>query len=364
MKATGLKRKLHLGSSVSRRHIIKRYVEKMGIFLKYNTAKKSANLISIATHVLRGKARINCYPATLQIEVNNICQLKCPGCPTGLDANPDPKGQISYENYKRVIDLLGDSIYWIELFGFGEPLLNKDIFHMINYAHKHNIGTCISTNLNTLKAEDINKLVASGLDQLVVSMDGITQQTYQKYRRGGNIEKVLNNLEQLLNAKDKQNSSYPLIEVHFITMEHNRHEIPQTTERMRKLGLHRFYFLLKEEGPSYVPFTEIEDELETLRCLRRYLKRCHKLWSHTFVSWNGNVRPCCLTFQNAGNIFKQNFKEIWNDKIYTASRRIFCSRGGNIMGTNSPCLTCQVVRNRMKLENVMTLGIKGKINGI
>lgn len=354
MKDTGLGKKLHLGSSVSLLHIIRRYIGHMGDFLRHNTGKKFANLCSVATKALMGKERVNGYPITLQIEVNNICQLKCPGCPTGLDVNPDPKGQISYENFKGIIDQLGDYIYWLELFGFGEPLLNKDIFRIIDYAHKRNIGTVISTNFNQLQEEDIKQLITAGLDRLVISLDGITQETYQKYRQGGNIEKVLHNLELLLDKKDELGSPYPIIEVHFITMEHNRHEIPKATAYMQKLGLNRFYFLLKEEGPCYIPSIKVKDEQERIKQLRHHLKKCHKLWTHLFVGWEGNVRPCCLTFQNAGNIFEQSFKEVWNNEIYTASRRIFLPGGDNLSKTNSPCLTCHLIESRLAYESQST----------
>lgn len=352
MEKTGLKRKLNLKSNVSYPHIIKRHIKHLGGYLKYNTGKKFLNLCSMHAQMARGKETITGYPSTLQIEVNNICGLKCPGCPTGFDSNPDPKGQIKLENFKRVIDQVGEYIYWVELFGFGEPLLNKDICQMLDYAHARNIGTSISSNLNDLKEKDVERLVNSGLDLLVVSIDGLTQETYQKYRKGGNIEKVLHNLKLVLDTKDRLGRRYPLVEVHYIAMDHNRHEIPQTTEYMRKLDLNRFFFLLKEAGPSYMPVSDIGDEQEMIKNLRRYLKRCSKLWTHMFVCWNGEVRPCCLTFKNVGNIFENDFKQIYNNPLYTGSRRIFCGNGKNATGTDSPCLRCFIVKSRSAYKKV------------
>lgn len=352
MEKSGLNRKLNLGSNVSYAHIIKRHVKHLASYLKYNTARKFLNLCSTYSQMMRGKEVVKGYPSTLQIEINNICGLKCPGCPTGFDSNPDPKGQLEFENFKRVIDQAGKYAYWAELFGFGEPLLNKDIYRMIDYAHTRNIGTSISSNLNDLKEEDIERLVNSGLDLLIVSIDGLTQKTYQKYRKGGNIEKVLKNLELILDAKDKSGSRYPLVEVHYIAMDHNRHEIAQTAEYMRKLDLSRFFFLLKEAGPSYAPVDDIGDEQEMTKNLRRYLKKCHKLWTHLFVCWNGEVRPCCLTFKNAGNIFENDFHQIFNNRLYRGSRRIFCKNGKNATGTNSPCLSCFIVQSRLSYKKV------------
>ena len=321
----------------------------------HNNSKKLSNLLSIYRYRTTGQDKVNAYPPILKIEVNNICQLKCPGCPTGLGTNPDPKGQISFDTFKNVIDKVGDYAYWVELFGWGEPFLNKNLFDIINYSHTHNIGTCASSNFLALNEKDINEMIKAGLTQVVISMDGITQETYQKYRKGGDIEKLLNNLKYLLRRKDELKSHFPVIEVHFITMEHNLHELNEATEYMRRLDLNRFYFLIKDSGPGeYIPFHDVPDEKIIIKNLRRNLKKCKKLWYNFHVCWNGDVRPCCHTFGNIGNINEEDFYDIWNNEMFRTSRKIVCPGKENMQNTNSPCLTCYLVRTRMKEDDEKT----------
>jgi len=99
------------------------------------------------------------------------------------------------------------------LYNRGEPFLHKDILSMIRYAHERRLATAISSNLTILPDGGGKAVVQSGLDDLVVSCDGLTQETYETYRRGGNLERVLSNslCSVIMNMRYRRLQSLPEI---------------------------------------------------------------------------------------------------------------------------------------------------------
>ena len=73
----------------------------------------------------------------------------------------------------------------------GEPYLNPQFLDMVKYASGKKIYTATSTNAHYLNEANAKKTIESGLDRLIISIDGTTQDVYQQYRVGGNLEKVL-----------------------------------------------------------------------------------------------------------------------------------------------------------------------------
>ena len=77
---------------------------------------------------------------------------------------------------------------------------------MIRYASQspHKIRSTTSVNLNAVTDDQIKGLLTLNLDALHISIDGVTQEVYEKYRVGGNLETVFNNLKKLIYKKIKQ----------------------------------------------------------------------------------------------------------------------------------------------------------------
>ena len=193
------------------------------IFNKHVTLKKLINLgLIFIQHQFIKNSKVKGYPVRLVIEPTNICNLSCPLCPAGLDNKAHERGMMKLEEFKKIIDEVGDYLYEIDLYNFGESLLNPEVYDMIKYASDHNIKTNLSTNLNVVNVE---KLVNSGLSKLIVSADGASHQTYKQYRVYGNYNRVMKNMEAVIAKKEELRKKYPKIVWQFIVMKHNEHEI-------------------------------------------------------------------------------------------------------------------------------------------
>lgn len=288
-----------------------RYLNFIG---RYVTWKKILNICLIELEKFTKQPQVRGKPYVLVLEPTNLCNLRCPGCPTGSGKNPIPKGQMTFGEFKKIIDEVGDYLILAKLDGAGEPLINKDLYKMVSYAHRRGIGTTFSTNFLLCSEEGAEKLVKAGLDHLSVAVDGVTQETYAKYRVGGELERVLNNVRVLLRKREELGVSHPLVELQFIIFDHNEHELSEIEGLALELGVDRLYIK--------------ESMARRLRARKPNLgkaKACYWLWNVISIGWNGDYKPCSRGFisrLSLGNSRFQSLEEIWNSQDYRMLRTL------------------------------------------
>lgn len=260
-------------------------------------------------------------PSNMLIEPTNACNLKCPGCPTGSGILKRKKGYMSFENFKLIIDECKNNLEMAMLWNYGEPFLNKDLFKMIKYARSKDIKVVTSTNAHFLPGK-INKLIDSKINKVMISLDGATKETYEKYRQNGNFEIVIDSIKELCKKKDEK----LFVELQFIIMQHNEHEIGKIKKIAKelvvdKLSLKSAWFLDKrlEEKFKYI--------IPKNKKYQRKIEAsgyCIKPWYHMVIQWNGDVAPCCYDADcniNLGNVFDKGVRAIWNGKKFKNLRK-------------------------------------------
>ncbi len=155
------------------------------------------------------------YPYSITTEPTNQCNLNCLECPTGNKSTRIPKGKMNFNNYKKIINDVKSFIIYQMLYFQGEPFLHPDLFKMIKYSDENNIYTSISTNGHFLTKENSTKIIKSGLKRILISVDGISQKSYEKYRAGGKFDVVLKGIRTLIKTKKELNSKYPKVIIQF-----------------------------------------------------------------------------------------------------------------------------------------------------
>ena len=270
------------------------------------------------------------WPTHLQIEPSAVCNLNCAFCPvtTGLKR---PTGHMGPATFERIINEVGDYLLLILLWDWGEPFLNPSIYEMIAYAKTRKIKIVSSTNGHVFsRGNHAERLVQSGLDSIIFAVDGISQDTYKKYRRNGDLGKVTAGIKKVVAAKEAFGSETPLINLRFIPMRHNEHEIPKLKEFARSLGVNALS--LKTLNPyeqgechstqaSGKEFVPQDSRYQRFRCdpvtgsrIRLEKNPCKRLWNNPAIHWNGSVSSC--TFDpharfSLGNLNTRSFREIW-----------------------------------------------------
>jgi MoaA/NifB/PqqE/SkfB family radical SAM enzyme len=286
-------------------------------FLRHNTLKKMANLVRAEWEIRKGRTVLKSKPYMIKIDPISFCNLSCPGCPSAFNARTGDNGKMDFELYRKIIDELKDYLYKVSLYAWGEPLLNKEIYKMIDYATQNNIGVVISSNMNVFSEQHAEEMINSGLEHLIVAIDGATQESYARYRIGGSLDKVIDNLRILNETKRRYNSKFPIVEMQFLLTRENHSEIPAIKELSFKLGVDRLVFKSfydEEKSRLSSPFAKKRRE------------KCHWLWQSMVILWDGSVTPCCFknTKPKVASVVSDSISQVWNSQVYVKSRELFC----------------------------------------
>jgi len=287
-------------------------------------------------------------PNTFIIEPSALCNLGCPQCPVGLKTLTRPQSNMPLEDYRQVIDQISDYTWCLLLYFQGESFINPAIIDMINYAYQKKMFTVISSNGNRLaNPEFAEELAASQLGRLILSVDGATEQTYRIYRQAGYFNRVIKGIRQLVEMRKKMNKKFPWIDLQFLVMRHNEHEMADIKRLGKELGVDRVIF----KSPQIHDFEKADEVLPLNTKYRRYFKKngkyqlkgsysgyCKKIWYGSVITWDQKVLPCCFD-KNAGfqlgDLQQNPFDVIWNDKTYHNFRRgVVSDRDGNEMCRN------------------------------
>ena len=273
-------------------------------------------------------------PWSISIEPTTSCNLRCPECPSGLRSFTRPTGMMSNDTLVRLLDEMHEYLMYMTMYFQGEPYLNPQFFQAVSLANKRNIYTATSTNGHFLTHQNAEETVLSGLDRLIISMDGTDQETYSKYRIGGNLEKVEDGIRNIIAARKKLKRHNPFVILQFILFEHNVHQLHEIRQLARKLGVDKLEFKTAqvydfEKGSPLIPMDEALSRYKqnghgNFTIKSNHLNKCWKMWHSCVMTWDGNIVPCCFDKDakyTMGNINNSSFREIWNGQPYLDFRR-------------------------------------------
>jgi len=307
--------------------------------------KKVINWLKVETSLLVKPDRPWGWPTHLQVEPTNRCNLRCVLCPVSGEMQRS-QGHMDISLFRNLIDQIGDFLFLILLWDWGEPFMNPGIHEMIAYAKRKGIKLISSTNGHLFtNLELADRVIESGLDTLIFAVDGVSQATYEKYRRRGCLETALEGVRTLVARKRELGSSTPLINFRFIVMRHNEHEISSLKELAKSLGVDALTLKTlnpganntyrgKEESPA-------KHGLELLPENHRYRRfdfagngdtpihassnPCKNLWNAPAIHWDGKVCPCTYDYDDRfvlGDLKKEAFEEVWRGRSYRRMRRM------------------------------------------
>jgi len=260
----------------------------------------------------QGASRIAAKPLKLTVDATNVCQLRCPLCPTGQHIHDRESGHAPLQMLEKLLDELGDSLFFVDFFNWGEPLLNTHIEDFISLANSRNVVTTISTNLSLPLTDDrIRRLIQSGLGEMIVSLDGASQETYQQYRRQGKFDLVFDNMRRIVRMKRELGSTSPLISWQFLVFGFNEHEIEKARTMADEIGVDRILvrpafldidrYPLSPSDRREISAWKPQDKLYQIESGphsgEKAHTRCGWHYTSTAINWDGTVAPCCTVFE-------------------------------------------------------------------
>jgi len=309
-------------------------------------------------NVLRKPLNVNETPIHIQLEPTTACNLACRTCPH--EEYIKTARHLSLDNFKRIYDQIKPQK--ITLSGLGEPFSNPRLPEMIRYAKDRGTSINTTSNLTLISKSLAEKIVDSGLDLIKVSIDAAQADTYIKIRDEDHHKSIVDGIVLINEFKKKKNVNHPAIRFNFVVQGANFREMGSLVELADKIGVEAIYF----QPLELVGIEDKKDEIVgdmTEASLLTELKRAHKRagelslntnlstmlgnfdafwkkyvlvgsqkdnricplpWFSTYITVDGDVRPCCSfpinPEANMGNILKEDFKDIWNGERYKKFR--------------------------------------------
>lgn len=311
------------------------------IMSKKNTIKRLLN-----TRITNAIYSIFCYnisiflkkcnkhilPFLFSIEPVDYCNLHCPECPTGNGSMTRPRRKMDLATFQLIIDKIKSHALYLTLYFQGEPLLNEQFEEMVKLAKSRHIYTATSTNAQLLDNARAEQIARSGLDKIIIDIDGTTQETYQQYRIGGELCKAIDAIRYLTEWKKKLHTSAPKIEMQFLVMKHNQHQIKEARRLAKTLKANRFTL----KTAQLYDYRNGNERLTTIDQYARYKQTsnglyqrktargiCGRAFFGSVICVDGTVVPCSndKNAQHAfGNLTTQSLQEIYSSPQAIAFR--------------------------------------------
>lgn len=298
-----------------------------------------------ALHVERVESR----PFVLLLDPASVCQLQCPMCPTGLEnagkvghgrSAYRPRGLLGRELFDALLDELGDTLFFVHLYNWGEPLLNPDLTYFIRELVRRDIAVDTNTNLSLpLKDAFVDELIDSGIDRIEASIDGFSQASYGRYRVKGRFELARDNLLRLAAARDRLGRDTEIV-WNFLVFRFNEDEIEPARSFCADHGIefvrreaHVSEALRADFLPTYRKDEILEDfydqqakPFDPQTIAARPEQSCGWHYFYSVVNADASVSPCCVPWESDWDFGfveagKTGFGDIWNSPALQASRR-------------------------------------------
>ena len=299
-------------------------------------------------------------PEFVRLDLCTACQLNCVDCfMRKVNYGVIGSGYVKYEQFKSFIDK-NPFVKKIEISNLGEVFLNPDLLKILKYAYEKGVTLCAynGVNFNNVSDEVLEGLVKYKFEGLSLSIDGASNETYSKYRRNGNFDKVIENVKKINEYKKKYNSFVPHLLWAYIIFPYNCEisEIQKAKKMAKELNM---TIVFKKDWGGFVPENIVEVEKETNlsynvaaitnQSSKRWLP-CKQLFRKPQFTWNGKLLGCCINYQEPFNlnVFDLGIENVLKSKIVKRSRKMLM---GKLKEPNSPCFRCLYYKKMVEENN-------------
>jgi len=309
------------------------YGLKKGIVSLIQGKKGSVEHIKSTISLITKSNKILGRPINITIEPTNVCNARCPICETGSGKLRRKKAYLSFEDFKIIIDKIYPHTNTLMYYFMGEPFLNREWVKQIKYAKEKGIpfiSTCTNGDVSGIP----EGIIESGIDFVSFQIGGMTQKTHEIYRVNTNLDNIKNNILRTLELKKKTNSKVH-IEVGYILMKHNEHQVEEFIKWCKEIGVNSFNIIdpcvrTIEQGIKYLP-SDYEhwiydpEKFKAGKLCRKVVPKndCPWIYYSMVILVNGDVVPCCHDPHGKfvmGNLIKQDLEDIWNGEKYKSFR--------------------------------------------
>lgn len=309
-------------------------------------------------------------PVTISVVATGRCTLSCDMCPTHSNIVPEDyphrqknANEMDIAMFKDVIDRFKNALN-LNIIGSGEPLLNKDLFKMIDYAASRRMTVKTFSNGTTIR-DNIDKIIGSALSGITISINGHTREEFN--RMTGMDKKIYDEIydaaKRLIEERNRKAS--PLkVKLSFIIDRYNYGSIPAMIDCFLRLGADHAFFCnflpcpygnLSAEERVLKNDDRIREELNAIfsgypLSVRKRLtpptlvdakmdkNKCGTYFSQVRFDGDGNISSCSMMLLDMTGHGTYKDRDVWNNAFFRKARRVFLSGDGAYL--SDPCKVC------------------------
>lgn len=257
-------------------------------------------------------------PLHIDIELSDACNLRCSFCAHGLGTVKNV-GFMDEKLATRLIDECVEiGVYSIKFNWRGEVAINPFLPKAVKYAKEKGIlEVQINTNGLPKEKETLIECAKNGIDRIIFSIDGFSKESYEFVRVGGDYEKLMENVHNLLNWKKENNKEKPFIRVQMVRTNTNAHEVDDFIKYWQpKVDDVRISDVMNRgQGDNF----SVGDQITVGR------RRCPQPFQRMIIAKDGRVSPCCGDWNQdyvVGDVNKSSIMEIWNSEKMKYMREV------------------------------------------
>ncbi|MCL2925003.1 MAG: radical SAM protein [Trichodesmium sp. MAG_R04] len=276
------------------------------------------------------------FPSQIIVDVTEICNLACIHCP-----HPEFKKSPYYSSQSLNLELNAKMVDEVAKYGQGktqyirytsngEPLTNRQIYEMLEYACGNSgVAVTLTTNGTLMNEKRIEKLLNIGVDIIDISLDAFVPETYSKIRVNGNLNITKSNVLKLL-QRSKQSSFKTKVVVSYVEQPQNIYETKD------------FETFWKNNGADYVVIRRLHSAAGAIENIAEKIQEEHKSkvrfpclypWERILLNPAGYLAFCPTDWVHGSVIADYRtttIYETWQSEFYQKLREAhLCNNFGN-----------------------------------
>lgn len=273
------------------------------------------------------------FPIYILIEPVSSCNLKCPMCFQSDKSfiKKEYMGKMNFELYKKIIDEASVNGTKAITFGSrGEPTIHPEFKSFLDYCSNKFLDIKLITNATKLNDDLIHTVFKNKIHQVVFSIDSEEKNAYERIRKFGNYDQVLNNVKRYNEIKKEYKNINTITRISGVKVEEEQDEKkfcdfwkPYADEVVMK--------------PAFSRWDTYNNNV-----INDFLEPCSYIWERMYIWFDGKVNPCDAdykSFLSYGNVKDSSIKEIWNSKKYKDLQKKHLIKERNKI---TPCDRCGI----------------------
>lgn len=297
-------------------------------------------------------------PLGICIEPTNLCNFRCVQCPVSLpefNSIVGERGDMDIDLYVKILNDINKigKLRNLNLYGDGEPLLNKNIVEMVNLAVKHDVADkiTITTNASLLNEEISYALINSGLSYLRVSIYSVLNHKFKLSTKSNYTpEAIYNNICNFKKIRDNAGKKYPHLYVKMIdTYDEEVDNFKKIySEVADELNIetpmnwngYNNYDFIGTIDPNLITDQTLIQGFYKEHKYSGLKKICTTAFHSLNIKQNGDVVICIVDWNKGtkvGNLRYQSLEEIWFGQELRNFRKMHIS---GQRALNSSCKNC------------------------